>query len=256
MPRTKKAEEAKPMKKTVKKEVVEAAMKVEKPQPKIDRPLDEKTVKGLSIEVFDVKGGKTTMTLPSEVFGVKINKTLLAQAVRVYLANQRAGSARAKTRGDVLSSTRKIYQQKGTGRARHGAVSAPIFVHGGVAHGPKLHDFNLSMPKKMRRQALFSALTTKKNDGSIAVIKGLETLEAKTKAIAAVLGKMGMEKGRNIMVVMPEVKEKAGNVAKAARNIAGVQLRSVTQLTAYEVLKTKTVLFMQDAIEGLKGEVK
>jgi large subunit ribosomal protein L4 len=206
----------------------------------------------LTIDVFDVKGGKTTMTLPAEVFGVAVNKTLLAQAVRVYLANQRVGSAKAQTRGEVTGSTRKIYQQKGTGRARHGGIRAPLFVGGGAAHGPRLHDFSLSLPRKMRKIALFSALTSKKEEGNITIIKGLETLEAKTKAVAAVLKKIGV-KGKSTMLVLPTEAQKRGNVAKSARNIKGVSIIPVGQLNTYEVLKSTTVLFMQDAIESLKA---
>ncbi len=81
----------------------------------------------------------------------------MAQAVRVYLANQRLGTASTKSRGEINMTKAKVYRQKGTGRARHGAKSAPLFVHGGVAHGPKPHDFSMTMPQKMRKLALFSA---------------------------------------------------------------------------------------------------
>ncbi len=91
---------------------------------------------GLSVDLFDTEGKVVKqMTLPAEVFGAEINKELIAQAVRVYRVNQRQGNAVTKTRGEVDGSTRKIYRQKGTGRARHGGIRAPIFVKGGIAHG-------------------------------------------------------------------------------------------------------------------------
>ncbi|MBP9719366.1 MAG: 50S ribosomal protein L4 [Candidatus Levybacteria bacterium] len=230
-------------KKTVKKDIVEA---------KIPMKTTKKEAT-MSIDVFDVKGGKTTMTLPAEVFGVKINKPLMAQAVRVYLANQRTGTAKSKTRGEVQGSTRKIYQQKGTGRARHGGIRAPLFVGGGVAHGPRPHDFTLSFPKKMRRLALFSALSSKKADGAIKIVKGMASVEAKTKAMLAVMKTLGMaEKKNQVMVVLPEKAEAMTAVFRSARNIAGVTLMTVNQLNTYEVLKTKTLLFMQEAIEDIK----
>jgi len=216
-----------------------------------------KTTKGeadMDIDVFDTKGGKTSMQIPSEVFGVKLNKQLLAQAVRVYLANQRMGTAKTKTRGEVTGSTRKIYQQKGTGRARHGGIRAPLFVGGGVVNGPTPHDYSLSMPKKMKKQALYQALSSKKTDGSVIAIKGLDGGEGKTKAMAAILKTVGV-KGNYIMVVMP-AESKTDTVFRSMRNIQGVTLRSVTQLNAYEVMRSSTMLFMVDAFETIHTWVK
>src|SRR5207248_616028 len=93
------------------------------------------------------------VSLPKEIFAETVNKKLLAQAVRVYLANKRQGNASTKTRGEVEGSTRKIYRQKGTGNARHGSIRAPIFVKGGIVHGPRPRDFSLGLSKKMRRKA-------------------------------------------------------------------------------------------------------
>src|SRR5258708_4404168 len=164
----------------------------------------------ITVSVYDTAGKEVeTMSLPEEIFGAKINKVLMAQAVRVYLANQRQGNASTKTRGEVAGSTRKIYKQKGTGRARHGGIRAPIFVKGGIAHGPKPQDHSLAMPKKMKRVALFSALTAKLADGQIKVISGLETLEPKTKVMMQTLNNFGLaEKKANILLVMPDNNEK------------------------------------------------
>jgi large subunit ribosomal protein L4 len=120
---------------------------------------------GLKLSVYDLKGAiAESLTLPKEIFGAKINNSLMAQAVRVYLANQRRGTLKTKSRGEVAISTRKIYRQKGTGRARHGAKSAPIFVGGGIAFGPKPRDFSMKLNQNMRRVALFSALSAKLRD--------------------------------------------------------------------------------------------
>lgn len=244
MPRTKKAETAAtPVTKTSKKETVEAKVAVA-----------PKATQGLTIDVFDITGNKTTMALPEEVFGAKINKSLMAQAVRVYLANKRMGGAKAQTRGEVSGSTRKIYQQKGTGRARHGGIRAPIFVGGGAAHGPRPHDFSLSMPKKMRRLALFSALSSKKAEGKVMVVKGLDGVEAKTKAMVAVLKKMNMDaKQTSMMLVLPTTAQT--NILKAARNIAGVTIVPVNQLNTYTVLQNQAVVFMQEAV-SLVGKAR
>src|SRR3972149_950729 len=102
---------------------------------------------GLKLSVYNMAGKSVeTLILPKEIFGAEINTHLMTQAVRVYLANQRRGTVKTKSRGEVNISTRKIYRQKGTGRARHGAASAPIFVGGGVAFGPKPRDYSLKLP--------------------------------------------------------------------------------------------------------------
>lgn len=202
----------------------------------------------LTIDVVDTKGKVVeTMSLPEAIFGAKINKPLMSQAVRVYLANQHRGTASTKSRGEVRGSTRKIYRQKGTGRARHGGIRAPIFVHGGVAHGPKPRDYSLSLSKKMKKAALFSALSAKLADGSIKVVKGLELLEPKTKVMVTTFANLSLDgKKRGIVVIMPE---RIDPVEKAARNIAGVVVSRVESLNTYDVMRSKMLVFMQPAIE-------
>lgn len=201
----------------------------------------------LKVNVVDTAGKAAgTLSLPEAIFGAKVNPTLMAQAVRVYLANQRQGNASTKTRGEVDGSTRKIYRQKGTGRARHGGVRAPIFVKGGIAHGPKPRDYSLTMPVKMKRAALFSALTTQFKQGNVIVVAGLEKVGEKTKPMAAALAKIAGEK---MLVVMPE---KLDGVYKAARNIENVSLTSATQLNTYNVLGAKKVILMKDAVAAIE----
>lgn len=207
----------------------------------------------LTIDVYDVKGKVVeTMELPKEVFGVKVNKALLAQAVRVYLMNQRVGSASTKTRGEVTGSTRKIYRQKGTGRARHGAARAPIFVHGGIAHGPKPIDFSRSLTKNMKRQALFSALSLLLQNGGLTVIAGLAKLDPKTKAMVGVLKNLDLLKEKKyknaLLYVVPKDAE---GLHRAARNIGGVTTIQATQLNAYDVLRYKHMLFVKEAVESI-----
>ena len=210
-----------------------------------------KTVKGsLKVDVFDTKGKvKEIINLPKEIFDVKVNDQLIAQAVRVHLANQRKGTVSTKTRGEVKGSSKKIYKQKGTGRARHGSKRAPIFVHGGLVFGPKPRDYSLAFPKKMKRRALFSALTLKLKNKEIKVISGLEKIEPKTKQIANILNNLGLEEKKlNILLVLPK---KTENVSRAARNIKGVNLLLASQLNTYEVLRNKNLLLMQDSIDIL-----
>ena len=200
-----------------------------------------KETKALSAQVVGVDGkAKGRITLPVELFGAKINKQLLAQAVRVYLANQRAGGASTKTRGQVEGSTRKIYRQKGTGRARHGAIRAPIFVGGGIVFGPKPRDFRLSLPQKMRRAALASALTSKLTD--VIIVDGLGEIE-KTKGMASALSSVGAT-GKTLLVT-----SKGGN--RAARNIAQVDVKPANMLNAYGVLSHQKLVFTKDVIKNL-----
>lgn len=225
-------------------------------------PVEKKTVtrptaakkNTMKIAVYDIHGKASgEMTLPESVFGAKINKPLLAQAVRVYLANQRSGSASTKSRGEVDLTTAKWYRQKGTGRARHGAKSAPIFVKGGVAHGPKPHDFGLELPKKMRQAALLSALSSKQVDGNVIVINDFATIEPKTKIVAALLKNLGVADKK--MKALLVVGEKAENIIQGSKNIDGITYVSVSQLSAYPVLEAKKLIFAKDTIETLEKKV-
>lgn len=208
---------------------------------------------GLKQSVYDVKGKVAeSINLPAEIFGVKINKTLMTQAVRVYLANQRRGTLSTKSRGEVKISTRKIYRQKGTGRARHGAASAPIFVGGGIAFGPKPRDFSLKLNQNMKRVALFSALTSKLKDGEIKVVTGLEKIEPKTKKMVDVIDKLELNgKNAQVLLIMPSGNENV-NIVKAGRNIKGVTVTSANLINTYEILSNKRVLFMKSSIDSLK----
>ena len=148
-----------------------------------------------SILLYSTEGTKSgEIDVPSEIFDVTASDKLLAQYVRVYLANQRQGTNKVKTRSEVKGSTRKIYRQKGTGRARHGAKTAPIFVGGGVAHGPRLRSFKLKLNKKQRRKALYYSLTLMKKSGDIIRVSlTLSRLEDRT---GNIIGLVGI--GRNI----------------------------------------------------------
>lgn len=227
-------------KKPVKTETVKAEVAVSKPAKK-----------SVSLDVYGTDGkvsGK--VSVPAEMFGDKVNKTLLAQAVRVYLANQRQGNASTKTRGEVDGSSAKIYKQKGTGRARHGSKRAPIFVKGGVVFGPKPRDFGLDLPTKMKRKALFSALSAKVQDKKLTVVEGLETLDAKTKKFVGVLEKLGLtDKKQNLLLVTDS---KSVKVKRAGQNVEGVVFAGSTRLNAYEVLRSKKLVIMKEALEEIE----
>jgi large subunit ribosomal protein L4 len=213
-------------------------------------------VAGLSVPMYDAKGVKAgSFDLPKEVFGAKINDALMAQAVRVYLANQRQGNAHTKSRGEVSLTTKKWFRQKGTGRARHGAQSAPIFVGGGVAHGPRKHDFSLNMPQKMRKAALLSALSMKAKDGEIKVVSGFTKIEPKTKLMNQVVEKITEDKkGKSkILLITSANPKELPNVYRAGRNIKNIDIMSANLLNTYEILKHKNLLLMKESVEVIAG---
>jgi len=201
------------------------------------------------VDLVTVAGRKSgKIDLPKEIFAAKVNEPLMAQAVRVYLANQRKSKAKVKTRGEVRGSRRKIWRQKGTGRARHGDRYAPIFVGGGRAHGPTGEEnYKLKMSKKMRKAALFSALTSKLREDKILVVKGLEKVGPKTKEMAGILEKL--TKDKKLTIVLPGVIE---NIIRAARNIKGARLAQANLLNTYQVLNGGKIILMKESVDKLK----
>jgi large subunit ribosomal protein L4 len=243
------------IKKIVKKEIAPKAVKVvavKKVAVKEEVKAEKKEKLNLTISMFGLTGNKSgTITLSEEIFGAKASPTLVAQAVRVYLANQRQGSAHTKTRGEVAYSTRKVWQQKGTGRARHGSRKGPIFVGGGITFGPRTRDFSLEMPQAMRRKALFSALSSKFAEDKIVVVN-LAELSGKTKEIAGLFKSLSLidKKGNAEKILFV-----TGNDTKAklaAKNIGGMVMIPANLLHTYTVMKSKKIVFVKDSIELLE----
>ena len=209
----------------------------------------------LQTNVYDLEGkvsGK--ITLPKEFFGAKIKGVLLAQAVRVYLSNQRRARAHARTRGEVSGSTRKIYRQKGTGKARHGDIKAPVFVGGGKAHGPTgEQNYRKDMSKKMRQAALVNALSSKMKDDQILVLDELGGIKGKTRQLLKVLENLPIKKEgkRKFLLVLFQRVE---NISRAAKNIQNLKLAEVKNLNVYQVLNGGTLLFTKEAVNALNNE--
>ncbi len=232
------------------KKVTKKAPAVKKAALVAEKPTEEKmeSVKDISFSVIGVDGKSTgTMTLPGEYFGARVNKQLMAQAIRVYRANQRVGHASTKTRGEVEGSTRKIYKQKGTGKARHGAIRAPIFVGGGIVFGPKPRDYSLSLPPKMKHVALVSALTSQLKKKNIIVVSGFSDVAPKTKNMAATFIAVGAPK-RTLFVVPKESEV----IARAVRNLEYVDIMPVTDMHTYAVMTHGKIVFMKEAMTALK----
>ena len=185
--------------------------------------------------------------LSEELFAAPINVPAMHLVVRSILANMRQGTQSALTRGEVRGGGRKIYRQKGTGNARHHGNRAPQFKHGGVVFAPKPRDYGISVPKKVRRLAFKSALTSKLNAGDILVVDALSLSEAKTKLMAKFLCDMKVE--GNTMLVLPGRDE---TILRASGNIQALKTSYVNTLNVYDILKAGKIILTQDALKGVE----
>ena len=202
-----------------------------------------------SVPVYSLAGRASgTLSLPKEIFGQEINEKLLAQAIRVYTTNQKTFTAKTKTRGEVQGSTAKIYRQKGTGRARHGSIRAPIFVGGGIVFGPKPRKVVLDLPKKMKKKALIYALSAKAKDKEVIGLIGVEKATGKTKQIAVLAKKL------NVKSALIVTGDKQDNIVRAARNIPGISVLPTNQLNAYDILRHQVLVVTKEGISKLAGK--
>lgn len=187
---------------------------------------------------------KKNIAVAPDLFDVVASPKLLSQYTRVYLNNIRRARPHAKTRSEVTGSTRKIYRQKGTGRARHGDKQAPIFVGGGKAHGPVGNSAMLSLTKKQRRKALLYALSLKRLDGVLFIGADYTNATGKTKDLMPVVT-LAREKGKKILFVGGGDREM---LARMGGNIPGVKVVSAQTLNAYTVLNSGVVIFTQSGL--------
>ncbi|MDO5435908.1 MAG: 50S ribosomal protein L4 [Clostridia bacterium] len=185
--------------------------------------------------------------LSDDIFAAEINEAAMHLVVRSYLAAQRQGTQSALTRGEVRGGGRKIYRQKGTGNARHHGNRAPQFKHGGVVFAPKPRDYVINVPKKVRRLAFKSALTSKLNAEELIVVDALALKEAKTKLMAETLKKLNAT--RKALVVLPEKDE---TVIRAAANLAEAKTTLVNTLNVYDILNAGKVILTKAAKEAIE----
>lgn len=204
----------------------------------------------MKVPVLNMAGSEVgTIELPAGVFEQDINRDLMHQALVRQMANARRGTHKAQTRGEVSRTTAKWYRQKGTGRARHGSRRAPIFVGGGVAHGPKPRSYTKSMPRKMRRGALRSALSVKAQNGDIVVLDTLEMEAPKTKEMAKVVS-LVTSGDFSALVVLAERNEV---VEKSTRNLANVKALHANYLNIRDLLGHQKLIIPVSALEVITG---
>ena len=206
-----------------------------------------------TIDVLNLNGDKVgSLELADEVFGA-VNEDLLWEAVKHYRAGQRAGTHATKTRGLVSGAGKKLWKQKGTGRARIASLRSPLWRHGGTVHGPKLRSYDYAFPRKKLLGALRSALAAKLSDGKLFVVDSLEPKEAKTKAFRAALNKVNA-KGTTLLVDSANGESK--NLHLSARNLKGVELVAGNEVHPYHLLRYSSAVFARPALEKLQDSLK
>ncbi|MBN2566412.1 MAG: 50S ribosomal protein L4 [Candidatus Eisenbacteria bacterium] len=196
------------------------------------------------------KGGdkKGEVTLPAALFGIEPNEHVMYEAVRTYLANQRTGTACTKTRSDVSGGGRKPWRQKGTGRARIGSSRVAHWRGGGLAFGPKPRDLSMRLPKKIKRLALKSALSSKAAADEVKVVEDLKLSKVSTKEVASMLKALSVA-GTKVLLVVGAADEM---LLLSARNIEGLVVSRARELTTYHVLQAETVVMTEGALGALE----
>lgn len=198
--------------------------------------------------VFSADGERIgEMSLPESIFGREVNKALVRAAVLAHLAAARVGTVGVKTRSEVSGGGRKPWRQKGTGRARQGSIRSPLWRHGGVVFGPVARDYSWRLTKKMKRNALLSALSDKAQNNRVFVISDLKIETPKTKRMYELLKKIGAEKSALVVTA-----QRDPNVILSCRNIPGVKVVTAQELNTYDTMAKKYVLLTDDAVKTLE----
>jgi len=206
-----------------------------------------------TIDIHDLSGAKVgTLDLADEIFGA-VNEDLLWEAIKHYRASQRAGTHATKNKKLVSGSGKKLWKQKGTGRARVGSIRSPLWRHGGTVHGPQPHSHDYAFPRKKLLGALRSALASKLADGKLTVVNAFDVKEPKTKQFRETLDVFKVV-GTVLLVEAP--KHENRNLELSSRNIDGLELVSGNEVHPYHLLRYDRVIFSQPAIEKLQVSLK
>ncbi len=196
------------------------------------------------VDVFNVQGERTgELELSEEVFGAPIREDLLFDVSQELLAARRHGTASTRTRGEVRGGGRKPWRQKGTGRARHGTSRSPIWVGGGTVFGPKPRSYRYHLPKKVRRAALRSALSSKVSENNMTVLEELSMAQPKTREIVGIMKSLNLD-GKVLLVTARE----DANIYKSSRNIQGLKAVIAGQLNVLDLLSYERVIMTKDAV--------
>jgi large subunit ribosomal protein L4 len=204
------------------------------------------------IKIYNTEGKKIdTIKLDEKKFG-QVNKAVLHQVVRMYLANQRIGAASAKNRKEVRGGGRKPWRQKGTGRARAGSIRSPIFRGGGVVFGPKPRNYSYHLPKKIKRKALASSISSKLKEEAVIIIDRIEVKEPKTKEFIEILKALKVNGGSRLLVVVDKLNEK---LKKASGNVKNVVVKEADRFNAYDVLSNDKLVITKKSLDIIDKRV-
>jgi large subunit ribosomal protein L4 len=202
------------------------------------------------IDILNIKGDKVSEAeVSDEIFNVPVKTPILHQVVKAQLAGRRSGTASVKNRSDIVGSQRKLYRQKGTGRARKGNIKSPVLRGGGVVFGPHPRSYAQKVPKKVRKMALKMALTSKFQDEELLVLDGFELSEIKTKAFISTVKSLD---ARNALIVTVGINR---NLELSSRNVPGIKVLRCEGLNVYDILKYEKLVLLQDAIQGIEGRL-
>ncbi|HEX9062548.1 MAG TPA: 50S ribosomal protein L4 [Clostridia bacterium] len=200
------------------------------------------------VDVYNINGEVVgDINLSDNIFGIEVSKEAMHLAVANQLANRRQGTQSTKTKSEVRGGGKKPWRQKGTGRARQGSIRSAQWIKGGIVLGPKPRSYRFTLPKKVKRLALKSALTTKVLENEILVLDNLSFDSIKTKQVVGVLGKLNVPS--NVLIV---IAGKDDNVVKSARNIPGIKTASVNTLNVFDILKYEKFLITKDAVSKVE----
>jgi large subunit ribosomal protein L4 len=201
-----------------------------------------------TVEVYNIKGEQVgELELSPEIFETRVNDGLLFEVSQMLLAARRRGTASTKTRGEIRGGGKKPWRQKGTGRARAGSTRSPIWVGGGTVFGPRPRSYRYLLPKKMRRAAMRSALTTKFTSNNLMVLDELNFSEPKTKEVVKILNNLNVKGSVLLVTGKSDV-----NVLKSGRNIPGVTTAIANQINVLEILNHGTLILTREAVARIE----
>lgn len=199
------------------------------------------------VDVKNIKGKKvTTIDLVDRIFNVPVKASVLHQVVNMQLANRRAAGASVKHRSEVRGSRRKLYRQKGTGRARRGDIKSPLLRGGGVVFGPDGRTYAFKVPKKIRKLALKMALSSKLQTDELIVLDKFELSQIKTREFVNILNSLKLN---NVLIVIEEENE---NLVRSSRNVPDIKVLQSSGLNVYDILKYKTLILLEPVIKNIE----
>lgn len=204
----------------------------------------------MQVDLYNKDGQQVGKTdLPEDIFSIEPNENAMHQAVVVYLAHQRQGTRKTKTRAEISGGGKKPWRQKGRGTARAGSSRSPVWVHGGTVHGPQPSVFNMKIQKKLSRLARKSAFSLRNQESSIVVIDDFTLNEVKTKNFFTMLKNLKLDNVKTL-ILMPEVNE---NMYLSARNIENISIYPANQVSTYDILCHKKLLIFNSAIKTIEN---